>query len=117
MAPVNLVKNLFLLLVSSYAGYLTSGIFGEFYSRIFDASGGFVDVTALIGLPLSYIFFLTLLLTAFGGNKKYWWLGILLIPATAFELYFDFDHLYFPVLIGAVGWGIGFGVGRLAQKV
>ncbi len=95
--------------------------FGKFYqfffpqnTSIFIVSQEFVDI--FIGLPLSYIFFLTLLFIAFGGEKKYWWLGILLIPAVMFELYFDLAHLYVPVVLGMLGWSAGAGLSRLMRK-
>ncbi len=96
-------------------------IFGRVYqlfipqnTGLFIVSQEFIDL--FIGLPLSYIFSLTLLLTAFGGSKKYWWLGVLLIPAAAFEIYFDFEHIYFPILIGLVAWLAGAGISVILQK-
>lgn len=93
-------------------------LFGRFYQLFFPQPGSifvvsqeFIDL--FIGLPLSYIFFSPLLFTAFGAGKKYWWLGILLLPAALIELYFDLDHIYFPILIGVVGWVIGFGIGKI----
>jgi|GEM_PF-2367212 hypothetical protein len=64
------------------------------------------------GAILAYIFFLPLLFTAVGGLKKYRWIGILLIPAAAFEVYFDWSHIYFPIIVGLVGWGVGWGVAK-----
>ncbi len=68
------------------------------------------------GLTWSYIFFLTLLFTAFGGAKKYWWIGFALIPAVLFEVVFDLQHLYFPIAIGLVGWLVGRGLAWLVEK-
>ena len=59
------------------------------------------------GFMSAFIFFLTLLFTAFGGAKKYWWIGILLIPAALFEAYFDLPHIYFPAVLGVIGWFLG----------
>lgn len=89
--------------------YFFSGLSGRLYLKIFpfESAGSFIDGTVLIGLPLAYIFFLTLLFTLFGGQKKYWWIGIGLIPAVAFEIAFDFAHIYFPVVVGFIGWLIG----------
>ncbi len=69
----------------------------------------------ITGLFPAYIFFLPLLFTAFGGVKKYWWLGILLLPAVGIEIYFDFSHIYFPIILGVAGWAIGFGIAKLLQ--
>jgi len=114
------VRNLVILVISFALSYITGVYFGRLYSQLFPTVGGVLSVSQrvgnfLIGLPLSYIFFLTVLLTALGGNKKYVWLGILLIPAAAFELYFDLDHIYFPLLLGLAGWSIGIGFARLIK--
>ena len=90
------------------ASYFLSGLAGLWYEKLFPGPTiADVNISPLLGLPLSYIFFLFLLFTAFGGNKKYWWLGILLIPAAVFELYFDLEHIYFPILLGLLGWVLG----------
>jgi|SRR3989344_5779107 len=68
------------------------------------------------GIIFSYTFFLFLLFTAFGGKGKYWWMGIAILPALAFELYFDLPHIYFPIALGIVGWVIGFGVQKITGK-
>ena len=103
-----------LVLVPSY--YL-SFFFGVFYSFFLNKSlhitlpaNAFVS---FVGLPLAYIFFLTFLFTAFGDKHKYWWIGILLIPALWFEISFDLSHLYFPIAIGLLGWLIGLGISKL----
>ena len=109
------LKNLGLIIIAVAISYVSSEYFGQLYMKVTNDPGTFVDTRSLIGLPLSYIFFLTVLLTVFGGNKKYVWLGILLIPAAAFELYFDLDHIYFPLLLGLAGWSIGIGFARLIK--
>lgn len=103
----------FLVIVTAY---LTSTVFGELYNKLFKQYGTYVDLRALSGLPLAYIFFLTLLFTAFGGIKKYWWIGIALIPAVLFEVAFDLRHLYFLIAIGLVGWLVGRGLAWLVAK-
>ena len=66
-----------------------------------------------IGAVLSYIFFLFLLFTAFGGPGKYLWSGLLSVPALAFSLYFDPLHIYFPIALGIIGWMIGIGIAKI----
>jgi hypothetical protein len=65
---------------------------------------------------LSYIFSLLLFFTAFGDSNKYWWIGILLIPAAAFEIFFDWQHIYIPIILGLAGWIIGYGISKLIPK-
>lgn len=95
--------------------------FGRLYQILIPQNGSlfvvsqeFVDL--LTGIGLSWIFSLTLLFTTFGGAKKYWWIGFLLIPAVAFELYFDLAHIYFPVALALLGWGIGYGVSKISPR-
>ncbi len=116
-----LVKNLTILGGVFVLTYFSSAYFGIFYEYFFPQSIGGSGLFSiphkaglyLIGLPLAYTFFLTSLLTAFGGTKKYWWIGGLLLPAVAFEVYFDLSHIYFPIALGLAGWLLGFLVCKL----
>lgn len=116
-------KKVFLFGLSLIGSLLFASPLGNFYSYVFNIPPGFYDFFIppgfydfFSGLVPAFIFFLTLLFTAFGGSKKYWWIGILLLPAVAFEVYFDLIHMYFPVLLGLLGWGIGFGINKLLSK-
>ena len=112
----NLIKNICILIVVLVLAYFFANQVGNLYVYFFPqgASEGSLFSTPksaenfLLGIPLAYIFFLHLLFTAFGGSRKYWWLGILLIPAAAFEVYFDLSHIYFPIALGLIGWLLGF---------
>lgn len=116
-------QKLILSIVIIVLAYLSGGIFGKVYLLFFDkVNTGVMSIPKsavqyIIGWPLAYIFLSTLLFTAFGGIKKYWWIGILLVPAVLFELYFDWIHLYFPIAIGLVGWGLGFGVEKSLKMI
>lgn len=41
---------------------------------------------------------------------------MLLIHAFTFEIYFDLEHIYFPIILGIIGWGIGFAINKLRKK-
>src|SRR3989344_5062908 len=75
-----------------------------------------LDFTPVVVLPLEYLFFICLVFTAFGDSKKYWWIGILLIPAVAFELYFNLAHFYFPLALALLGWVLGLSISKLMKK-
>lgn len=110
----NVIKNIAILFAVLVLAYFLSTYFGVLYENLIGSlRGSFVDLRSVFGLPLSYAFLLTLLFTAFGGSKKYWWIGILLIPAVIFEVYFDLSHIYFPIILGLGGWLLGF----LARKI
>lgn len=113
---MKIIKNLSIVILTLVISYLISPWAGNIYQYVSNDSGTWVDLRGVFGLPLAYTFFLPLLFTAFGDNKKYWWLGILLIPALWFEIYFDLSHLYFPLLLGLLGWAIGFGISKLLAK-
>jgi hypothetical protein len=117
-----LLKNILLLIIIIALVYFTAYYFGALYSKIFPnvLGGSWIGSSdswqALFGLPLAYIFFLTLLFTALGDSKKYWWIGILLIPAVIFEVAFDMEHIYIPIILGLLGWAIGYGLSRLIPQ-
>ncbi len=118
---MKIIKNLLFLVVALLISYFLTPLFGKFYAYLFPKNlGGALPtdtILALTGFPLSYIFFLTLLFTAFGGKHKHWWIGILLIPAAIVEFYFDPSHLYIPILLALVGWLLGDLISRLFTSV
>ncbi|MBI5734180.1 MAG: hypothetical protein HY973_04555 [Candidatus Kerfeldbacteria bacterium] len=113
---IGVIKKIGLFVVMLLCSYLFSPLAGELYDKVVRSVGGWIDFRPLIGLPAAFIFFLPLLFTAFGGLKKYWWIGILLLPAAAFEVYFDWAHIYFPIAIGLIGWLLGLGISRLLSR-
>ena len=110
---MKILKNIFLVFVVVILSYLLSYYFGSLYGSLFMGTGGFVDMTGLLGLPLAYIFLLTLVFTTWGGTKKYWWIGVGLTPAAVVEFYLDPNRVYFPILLGLLGWLVGFGIQKL----
>lgn len=122
---MRIIKNVGIWILTLILTYFFAIYFGNVYVHFFpQATGGSIGdigISAsagmeLIGLPLVYAFFLTLLFTAFGGVKKYWWIGIFLIPAILFEVAFDFSHVYFPILLGLGGWTLGWGISKILPK-
>ena len=111
---MSMLKKIIILIVTFVLAYFSAGYLGQFYERLFPGPTSIFlgDFSFFIGFPLAYVFFLSLLFTAFGGAKKYWWLGILLIPAAAFEVYFDLEHIYFPIILGLAGWVLGYLVSK-----
>ncbi|MBI5729244.1 MAG: hypothetical protein HY983_03345 [Candidatus Magasanikbacteria bacterium] len=117
-------KNFVLFILVSFLSILLAAPAGQFYQRFIRMPVGFGSFIIPIfwynftdGIILSFIFFLTLLFTAFGDQKKYWWIGILLIPAALFEVYFDLAHIYFPIALGLLGWLVGKGIEMVVPKL
>ncbi len=116
---MNTLKDIIILVFTLIISGFFSQYLGNIYESLFPSSGSItsVDLTSLAGFPLAYEFFLPLLFTAFGGAKKYWWIGVLLLPAVAFEVYFDLSHIYFPVILGLIGWALGLLAFKLLLKI
>ncbi len=114
-------RNIFILIIILILSYFFSSYFGVLFDKFYKITEeGFFSVPRetsmlLIGFILSYIFFSILLFTLFGGAKKYWWIGILLIPAAAFELSLDAKHIYFPLVLALLGWLIGLAILKIYQ--
>ena len=113
---MDIVKKFSLVLLSIVISYFFAIPLGGWYLNLIEDNGSFIDARFFAGFPLAYIFSLTLLLVVFGGKHKYWWLGLLLIPAIIFELYFDSAHFYFPLVLGLLGWLVGVGVFKVLES-
>lgn len=120
----SVMMNLVLLGIAIIFSYYFSGyLYDPIYSLIYAKSdGGFFAIYVqaakfLAILIIAFIFSLLLIFTALGDSKKYWWIGVLLIPAVLFELYFDLEHIYIPIVVGLIGWVIGFGISKLTKKL
>ena len=109
---MKILKNLLLVGITILGVYFFSATMGILYFKVFpkESAGSFIGSKMLLGIPLAYIFSLTLLFTAFGDKRKQWWIGVLLVPAVLFELYFDLVHIYFQIVIGLVAFGLGKGI-------
>ena len=114
----NIFKNVLIVVISVLLSFVLADATGNLYLKVFpkESAGSFVGSVSLIGLPLAYIFSLILLFTAFGGTKKYWYIGIGLVPAVLFEVAFDWQHIYFPIALGLIAWVLGRGLGGLIKK-
>ncbi len=117
------IKNLILLLVVLVLSTFSSIYVGYEYSKFFPiitGLGGFIvpeDIYHIVyGMPLAYLFFSPFIFTAFGDKNKYWWIGLSILPAVGFELYFDFRHFYLPVAIVALGLLIGYAFSTVLSR-
>ncbi len=95
-------------------------IFGNLYKYYFGpvSSGFFLGPShpeRVSGFFMSYVFFITLLLTIFGGKKKYRLIAILLLVALILLLGSWEDFIINIVLI-IVGWLLGWAIKMIYQK-
>lgn len=108
------VKNLGLIVVSVFISFLTSLTFlpVKLYEYFFPPVGeniflGYQALAELIGgFIIAYALFLPLLFMSFNSVRKYWWMGVLLLPVVYFA-YMDSSRFWFYLLVVLIGWGIG----------
>lgn len=115
------LKNIVLLGVAIFLAYILGKFFSNFYDIDWRTDGGLYTleqriVSPFLGSLLAYALFLSILFMVFGDDKKYVWLGALVLPAVIFIIYLDLLHLYLLLIFGLLGWGIGFGVSKLMKK-
>ncbi|OGE83203.1 MAG: hypothetical protein A3B10_00900 [Candidatus Doudnabacteria bacterium RIFCSPLOWO2_01_FULL_44_21] len=117
------LKNISILAIIVFFTFLISYFwFQSIYSFVFnDVPDGFFEAyeafsAFIVVFIYVFVLFTSLFFTAFGDQNKYWWMGILLIPAALFELYFDWQHIYIPIILGLIGWMIGYGISKLMNK-
>ena len=113
----NLIRNIVILFGVIIFAHLFAIQAITLYDKFIDIGSSWIDLSYFLGYPLSYIFFLTLLFTAFGARNKYWWIGILLIPAALVEIYLDLPHIYIPIALALLGWLIGFGIAKFSEFI
>jgi len=112
-------KNIMLCVAVAVVTILLSIPFGKLYLLLFPQHGESLFLSSALlddlfsGIYWSYIFSLTFLFTAFGGKKKYWWVGILLLPVLWFVVKFDLAHWYFYVGLAVAGLIIGWLLSKL----
>lgn len=107
----NFIKNITLLVVVLVLSYFTSMQFGFWYSDLTGGLGGtWIGAKgtweSIIGFPFAYIFFLILLFKLFALGNKNKWLIWLLVPALLFFGSGDLKHIYLPILLGLISFGL-----------
>ena len=113
----NLIRNVVILLGVIILAHFFAIQAITLYDKFIDIGSSWIDLSYFLGYPFSYIFFLTLLFTAFGAGNKYWWIGILLIPAALVEIYLDLNHIYIPIALALLGWLLGFAVSKFIKLI
>ncbi len=104
------IQNLSLVFVALVVAYYFAAPVQDFYcANIGTCTGGFFgfDLGVLIWMMLIYAFGAGLLLTAFGGKRKYWWIGAALAPVFLFQVTIDLDHVYLLIIWSLIAWLLG----------
>ncbi len=118
------IKNILLLVVVLALSYFTAQYFGILYDYFIPGSLGdtaWIGTTSawqsLIGTPFSYIFFTTLLFQSFGFGNRNKWTGWLLVPAMLFFASGDLKHIYLPIILGLIAWGLAILIQKIFFKI
>ena len=121
---IKIIKNIVLFILVFVFSIILSHWFGQMYYSSLNITQGISSFIVsesvnyyITGFILALFLFVFLFFTAFGDSTKYWWIGILLIPAIIFELYFDLEHIYIPIVIGLIGWVIGFVISKIIGNI
>lgn len=117
----NILKNLGLLVVILVLSYFTAGYFGSWYDKfspqhdsLFGASKSITNV--VVGGPFSYIFFLIITFKLFASGNKNKWIGWLLVPPALLFASGDLRHIYLPIALALIAFGLATLIRKVLQK-
>jgi len=118
----NIVKNILLLIVVFVLSYFTAPYFGAVYDNFIPGSldaGAWIGTLeawqSIIGFPFAYIFFTTLLFQSLGfGNRNKWTLW-LLVPVLLFFASGDIQHIYLPIILGLIAFGLAWIIRKILK--
>ncbi|MDO8435507.1 MAG: hypothetical protein Q7S89_02385 [bacterium] len=113
-----------LTIIAMYVlAYYVALYFGMAYGYLFPRSlggGSLIPVAAtewIRGISLALIFLIVLSFNLLKGKKKWWWVAIATSPAILFELWLDPLHIYVPIILALIGWGLGTLANKTLLKV
>lgn len=118
----NTMVNLGVIVVSVVLSAIFSSFVGDFYNNLTQSGlgGGLYGDESfwelVLGFPLALIFFFAVLFSAIGKDKWKKWLYWSLVLPFLFELIFDLSHIYIPITLALIGYGIGLGVRKLLRR-
>ncbi len=108
---MKILKNIGLVVISLFSTYFTLNSFIFLYDKFYNVvipGGYFATYEALgqtlLGLLLGYIFFTFFFFVLFGDRHKYWWVGVLQLPALYFIIQIDLAHWYFYAGLAIAGY-------------
>ena len=116
----NVVKNILLLIVTLVISYFSAGYFGFWYDRFSPQYDNTLGVgkallESLVGVPFAYVFFTILLFKLFGLGNRNKWIGWLLIPPLLFFASGDIQHIYLPIILGLIAFGLAWVIRKILK--
>jgi hypothetical protein len=111
-------RNTFLVIFALLASFISADYFGNLYSKLAPntLNGAWIGGSSwefVIGFPFAYILFVTLFIGIYGSGNKNKWIIWLLVPALLFFASGDIKHIYLPILLAL----LSFGLATLLQKL
>lgn len=105
------MKNFLLFILAIALSLATATYFGTWYDQFSPQYGGWItdkaDAIYFAGMFFSYVFFLPFIFQIFASGNKIKWILILLIPPTLLWILADIQHIYLPVILGLIAFGLG----------
>ena len=113
-----------LTIIAMYVlAYYVALYFGMAYGYLFPRSlggGSLIPVAAtewIRGISLALIFLTVLSFNLLKGKGKWWWITIASSPAILLELWLDPLHIYVPIALALIGWGLGYLANKALWKL
>jgi len=110
-----------IIIVGILFAYYLAYSFGVFYNSLFPKAigagwiGSSDSIYSLVGLPLSSIFFLTMVFRGILQKFKFL-IFIIILPFFIWEFYIDLSHVYVPIILGVLGWSLGMVINKLISR-
>ena len=115
----NFIKNILLLIVVLALSYFTAGYFGSWYDKFAPLVSRSIfaltkqELIIFAGFPFAYIFFLIITFKLLGSGNRNKWIGWLLVPPFLFFASGDLKHIYLPMTLALIAFGLAFLIRRI----
>ncbi|OHB20250.1 MAG: hypothetical protein A2854_04535 [Parcubacteria group bacterium RIFCSPHIGHO2_01_FULL_56_18] len=115
------ISRLVSIMLAYVLAYFLAFYFGILYGYLSPGSlgGSFISTEAaewIAGFPLASVFLIVFLLHLIGGRRVWWWIITPLIPIVVFEVVLDPLHIYVPIILGLIAWGLGIVANKTLRK-
>lgn len=114
-----LIKNISLFILAIMIAWLTSSFVGDYFCKITECGGSWIDVTPFIGLLISYPFFVSLIFTLTKDRWKYFWSGGIFIGIFILFHFYEMPRLFLQLTAPPflMGWLLGLLILKFLPKI
>src|SRR3989344_1718815 len=117
---VNVLKNVVSIITAIIASHFLAVPFGLGLAEFLDIGGSIAGNTLeyyMFGFPAAYVFLIILLFSSWGDQYKYWWGGIVILPAFLFGFGLAPILIFILLVIGLIAWGLGTMTHKTLQRL